>query len=132
MAVEAQRGVIDTRLCGYSIVSTVTEKAADMPIGPFCRWESETQTRQDALMQEKSGEVWGRAPRGGLEPTVQAYIGPLKNRRGIEFITNTAPHPNASPFEARWYLTRTPGVVLRQKGGEDFACILARVKNMQP
>jgi len=103
-----------------------------MPIGPFCRWESETQTREDALMQEKSGEVWGRTPRGGLEPTVKAYIGSLKNQRGIEFITDTAPHPNASPFEARWYLTRTAGVLLRQKGGEDFACILANVKNMQP
>jgi hypothetical protein len=56
----------------------------------------------------------------------------LNNRRGIEFITETAPHPNASPFEARWYLTRTPGVLLRQKSGEDFACILASVKNMQP
>jgi hypothetical protein len=67
-----------------------------------------------------------------MEPTVQAYIGPLKSRRGIEFITEIAPHPNASPFEARWYLTQTPGVLLRQKGGEDFACILANVKNMQP
>jgi hypothetical protein len=83
-------------------------------------------------MQAKSGEVWGRTPRGGLEPTVQAYIGPLEQRRGIEFFTDTAPHPNASPFEARWYLTRTPGVLLRQRNGEDFACVLASVKNMQP
>jgi hypothetical protein len=103
-----------------------------VPTGPFNRWESDTQTREIAALQEASGEVWGRTPRGGLEPTVQAYIGPLKNRRGIEFTTEIAPHPNASPFEARWYLTRTPGVLLRQKEGEDFACILAIIKNMQP
>jgi len=66
-----------------------------------------------------------------MEPTVQAYIGALKNQRGIEFNTEIAPHPNASPFEARWYLIRTPGVLPRQKDGEDFACILATVKNMQ-
>src|SRR4051812_2769551 len=95
-----------------------TKRPQTVPIGPFCRWETETQTREVARMQEESGEVWGRTPRGGFEPTVQAYIGPLKNRRGIEFITEIAPHPNASPFEARWYLTQTPGVQPRQKDGE--------------
>ena len=101
-------------------------------MGPFCRWESTTQTKDDARLQEQSGEVWGRTPRGGIYPTVQAYIGPLKNRRGIEFTTDTKPHPNYSPFEARWYLKLTEGVQLRRKGDEDFACILADVKNMQP
>jgi hypothetical protein len=114
------------------MASLNNEKTAYVPSGPFCRWELATQTREVSLLQEKSGEVWGRTPRGGLEPTVQAYIGTLKNRRGIEFNTDTAPHPNASPFEARWYLTRTPGVLLRQSGGDDFACIRANVKNMQP
>jgi hypothetical protein len=56
----------------------------------------------------------------------------LEGRRGIEFTTDTAPHPDASPFEARWYLSKTPGVLPRHKDGEDFACILANVKNMQP
>jgi hypothetical protein len=83
-------------------------------------------------LQKQSGEVWGRTPRGGISPTVQAYIGPLKNRRGIEFTTNTEPHPNYSPFEARWYLNLTEGVLLRLKDGEEFACILADVKNLQP
>jgi hypothetical protein len=42
------------------------------------------------------------------------------------------PHPMGSPFEARWYLKLTPGVELRQKGGEDYACIKAVVDNRQP
>jgi len=102
-------------------------------IGPFNRRESGTQTKATALKQVKSGEIWGRTPRYGIEPTVQAYAGLLRgNARGIEFKTDTAPHPNGSPFEARWYLTRTPGVLHRQEAGEDFACILAAVTNKQP
>jgi hypothetical protein len=54
------------------------------------------------------------------------------DRRGIEFTTDTAAEPNQSPQEIRWYLYLTPGVLLRQKGGEDFACILADVDNRQP
>lgn len=105
-----------------------------MPIvGFFFRLESPTQTTETAKLQEKSQEVWGRTPRWGFEPTVQAYAGRLlANRRGIEFTTETMPHPNGSPLEARWYLTRTPGVVLRQHKGEDFACIYATVENHQP
>lgn len=102
-------------------------------LGPFNRVESSTQTKQTALRQEASGEVWGRTPRGGMEPTVQAYAGRLRSgRRGIEFTTDTAPYPYSSPLEARWYLTRTVGVLRRSYSGEDFACILANVKNMQP
>jgi hypothetical protein len=102
-------------------------------LGPFCRWETPTQTREDAREQERTGEIWGRTPKNGLEPTVQAYPYPLaKNQRGIEFTTETPPHPNGSPIEIRWYLYHTAGVQLRQKDGEDFACILANVKNMQP
>ena len=103
-------------------------------MGPFNRRETpDTQTKETARKQEQSGEIWGRTPRGGLEPTVQAYAGSLgRNQRGIEFTTGTMPHPNGSPFEARWYLTLTPGVQLRRQNGEDFACILANVNNMQP
>lgn len=101
-------------------------------VGPFCRWESPTQTRQDACEQERTGELWGRTPQNGFVPAAQAYPFPLAvNQRGIEFTTSTAPHPNGSPYEIRWYLGQTPGVLLRQKNGEDFACILANVKNIQ-
>ena len=103
-----------------------------MLLGPFCRGESPTQTKADAQLQQTSGEIWGRTPRGGMDPTVQAYPWPLAaGTRGIEFTTDTTPHPNGSPYQIRWYLTRTPGVLLRQKGGEDFACILADVENRQ-
>ncbi len=105
-----------------------------MSLGQFNRRENDkTQPKSLASVQVASGEVWGRTPRYGLEPAVQAYTGKLKNnRRGIEFTTLIDPHPDGSPFEVRWYLTATPGVEYRCKDGEDFACIKAVVKNMQP
>jgi hypothetical protein len=102
-------------------------------VGHFSRRETRTQTRADAIAQVRSGEIWGRTPKDGIEPAVQAYVGPLRGgARGIEFTTETAPHPNWSPFEVRWYLTLTPGVQRRWHNGEEFACILANVTNLQP
>jgi len=103
-------------------------------LGPYCRWETPgIQTKELAKLQAASGEIWGLTPKDGMEPTVQAYPYPLAaNRRGIEFTTDTAAQPNQSPQEIRWYLYQTPGVLLRQKDGEDFACILADVDNRQP
>jgi hypothetical protein len=104
-----------------------------MPLGPFHRLESPSQTPAVALIQMASGEIWGKTPRGGFVPTVQAYAGALPSaERGIEFTTAILPHPMGSPFEARWYLGHTPGVQLRQNGGEDFASITATVDNRQP
>ena len=102
--------------------------------GPFCRWESKTQTPAVALLQVSSGEIWGGIPRnGGLEPTVQAYPYALAaEKRGIEFTTGIRPHAMSSPIEARWYLTLTPGVLRRQKNGNDYACITATIDNRQP
>ena len=102
-------------------------------VGDFNRRESNTQTKEVAIAQQKSGEIWGRTPRGGMCPTVQAYGGSLEiGRRGINFSTSVKPQPDGSPFEARWYLGLTPGVEPRQKDGEDFACIPATVVNFQP
>jgi hypothetical protein len=101
--------------------------------GPFCRWESTSQTVAVARFQVASGEIWGDTPRGGLEPTVQAYPWALAaDRRGIEFTTPIRPYPMSSPFEARWYLSLTPGVVRRRRNGKDYACITAIVDNRQP
>jgi hypothetical protein len=100
--------------------------------GIFFRLESPTQTPAIAVLQALSGEIWGKTPRYGIEPTVQAYAGRLTARRGIEFTTEIEPHPIGSPFEARWYLTRTPGVELRRNDEEDYACIKAAVDNHQP
>lgn len=100
--------------------------------GLFRRVETQLQTAADAVVQVQTGEVWGSVPFGGMEPTVQAYIGPLGTRRGIEFTTDTNPHPGGTPLEARWFLTQTPGVLARTKLGKDYACILADVINKQP
>ena len=58
-----------------------------MALGQFNRRESPTQTPATALQQVLAGEVWGRTPRNGLGPAVQAYIGKLRNCRGIDFTT---------------------------------------------
>jgi hypothetical protein len=112
----------------------IEETLSVAAIDQFNRRETpDTQTPEIAKQQVASGEIWGRTPKnGGFEPTVQAYAGPLKNGRGIEFTTDIAPHPNGSPFEVRWYMTRTPGVQRRYRDGEEFACILVIVTNLQP
>jgi len=97
----------------------------------FHRRESPTQTPQDAVLQVQSGEVWGKEARWSSLLSVKAYVG-LLSGRGIQFTTDIAPHPNQSPFEARWYYPNTPGVMLRTKGGQDYACITAKVTNYQP
>jgi hypothetical protein len=101
-------------------------------LGVFYRRESNTQTSRDALVQVASKEIWGQTPQNGLGPTVQAYAGPIPAvSRGIEFETEIEPHPNGSPFEARWYLGLTAGVQSRNNG--QFACVVAlRVDNHQP
>jgi len=67
-------------------------------------------------------------------PTVKAYAGPLPpGVRGIDFNTAIDPHPNGSPFEARWYLGLTAGVEERSNSsGEQLASIAAVVRNRQP
>lgn len=87
----------------------------------------------DAKLQERSGEIWGRAPNTSTFPQVQAYRNALPaNERGIEFETTTAPTKGCgTPFEARWYLG-TPGVIKRTVVGIDYAIIKATVtKNTQ-
>ena len=109
-----------------------------MKHGPFSRRETpDTQTPADAVEQCRTSEIWGRIPRWSQWPAVQAYGGRLKGSRGIEFTTDTHPHPNGtldrnSPFELRWYLGLTPDVLKRVKKNEEFACILADVDNHQP
>lgn len=101
----------------------------------YCRRESPTQTTQDAIKQVRSSEIWGGIPNGGMCPTVQAYTGKLiNNQRGIEFETQVLPeNSGSSPFESRWYLNITPGVLLRTNiNGDDMACIPAVVTNLQP
>jgi hypothetical protein len=74
--------------------------------------------------------VWGKEARGSALLSVKAYIGVL-NGRGIQFTTDILPHPNQSPFEARWYYPITPGVLQRSKNGQEYACIIATITNNQ-
>jgi hypothetical protein len=54
--------------------------------GPFHRRASTTQTAQTTKKQLLSGEIWGKPPRWGLGPAVQAFAGPLDvEEKGIEF-----------------------------------------------
>ena len=101
--------------------------------GPFNREESTTQDSATALQQVATGEIWGKTPRFGTVPTVEAYGGQLKaTLRGIEFSTPIQPHPNGSPYHIKFYLGMTQGVQHRCKGGIDYACISAIVINKQP
>jgi hypothetical protein len=84
--------------------------------GPYHRLESPTQTMQVAGQQVLSGEIWGQSTQVSYIPAVRAYRGPLPpNRRGIEFMTGVAPHPNSHPTDVRWLLT-TPGVMAKSIG----------------
>jgi hypothetical protein len=97
----------------------------------FHRRESPTQTPEDALMQVQSGEIWGKEARWSSLLSVKAYVGMLEDR-GIQFTTEILPHPDQSPLEARWYYPNTPGVMLRTKNAQDYACITAKIVNCQP
>ena len=69
----------------------------------YHRLESPTQTAKDAEKQERSGELWGKAPRFSDIPAVKAYIGPLpEGCAGIEFTTETEPDAGTAPIEAWW------------------------------
>lgn len=94
----------------------------------FHKLESPTQTTEDAKRQETVEELWGRTPRGGLVPAVQAYFGPLPpGRRGIEFTTEVEPDAGRPPGQAFWSGPR-PGVEI----AGDFAKIKIRMlKNTQ-
>src|SRR5947209_8881259 len=104
-----------------------------MIFGIFSRRETHIQTASLALEQVKSCEIWGRVSRFGSNPCVKAYAGALATgRRGIEFTTSVRPEPDQGPLHVNWYHPNTPGVVLKHKDGEEFACIDANVTNKQP
>lgn len=91
--------------------------------GPFHRLRSSSQSDEvaDAIVQ--SGELWGRVHRlGGSEPTVQAYVGSLRDRIGIEFFTFHPPRPGTPPDQAEWR-PGSPGVRLER----EFAKIAIRL-----
>jgi len=71
--------------------------------GPFHRLESPSQTVDVAQLQERSGEIWGRAPYNSHVPKVQAYARPLpEGARGIEFYTDVAVDSGGHPLLVEW------------------------------
>lgn len=100
----------------------------------FYRVENDsTQTKETAILQVKSGEIWGTEGRVNFTPTVKAYPGNIpSSRRGIQFTTDIAPHDQSAPNWVNWYYPDTPGVQHRHKDGKDYACITAVVENFQP
>jgi hypothetical protein len=100
----------------------------------YFRLESPTQTKQDAILQTQSREVWGREARGSHLLCVKAYRGSLRlDQRGIDFTTTILPERGAgTPYEARWYYPQTPGTMLRTRDNLDYSAIPAEVINRQP
>jgi hypothetical protein len=106
----------------------------------YYRLESTTQTRQDAQLQQASGELWGKAASTSPFPTVKAYRGALPpHARGIEFTSIIPPTPGTgNPRDAFWYPCLpgirpcTPQVKVINHNGIDFAVIPITVtKNTQ-
>lgn len=103
-----------------------TQYVSNWPV--YHRLETPTQTSDEAKLQEQSQEIWGKVPRYGVHPAVQAYDGPLpKGKRGIEFRTDVPPDSTAHPSRREW---RGPRLGVRVEG--DFAKIRVVVtKNTQ-
>ena len=78
--------------------------------------------------------LWGRVPRGGKCPTVQAYFGPLPpGVAGIEFVTPIRPQQVGLPagFGANWYYDDTAFVGLLPVADVDYAVIPIVVTKVQ-
>jgi len=104
-----------------------------MKFGIYCRKETKYQTPVDALLQVKTGEIWGTCGRFNYGPTVRGYAHPLaQGERGIDFTTEIQPEPNQGPLHVNWYADRTPGITTVTVDGKDYACLKADVTNRQP
>ena len=122
------RGIM--AVAGGSTHGPVIRGVPGVPV--FHRVKSPTQTRTIAAQQVSSMEIWGAPARGSSIPSVKAYRTALPDgRRGVEFCSTIAPAVGSgSPYEARWYLGSTPGVI--PKSGSSYAAIpVSYIKNTQ-
>jgi hypothetical protein len=97
--------------------------------GPFHRLESPTQTPATAALQEANGGVWGATARGGLNPTVKAYQGPLPpGARGVEFTTPVRPSDVGlgRPGDIAIWRRGSPGVVDVDDDYVKIGCMVVR------
>jgi hypothetical protein len=73
-------------------------------------------------------EIWGKRPRYGYEPTVQAYIGSLPaGEMGVEFFASEEPSTYIGDVEARWYLSQLSPKSARYSKKEECAAIDVKV-----
>ena len=87
----------------------------------YHRLASPTQTAVVAQQQRASQEIWGKVPRGGCDPVVEAYSGPLRpGQDGIEFTVALPPDPGSAPGRPEW---RPPNVPRRWHGGMEYAVL---------
>lgn len=92
------------------------------------RGNDRTQTDADAERIATSGELWGRAPRYGTVPAVQAYVGELPdNSWGVEFRTPVPPDPSDSPWRATWRGPRLGVTTWTDEHGTDWVKIMVHV-----
>ncbi len=90
----------------------------------YHRFETRTQTVEDAQLQERTGLMGGYAARGSDIPSVKAYSGPLpEGSRGVEFKTSVEPALGSVPGQPKWYAGQ-PGVgLIPGKDNRDMAVI---------
>jgi hypothetical protein len=87
----------------------------------YHRYETPTQPVTAAYEQRRTSEIWGRIPRWGSEPVVEAYTGPLPDGQdGIEFTVPLPPEPLAPPGLALW---RPPRVRKRVVADTEYAVL---------
>jgi hypothetical protein len=83
-----------------------TDDVLKLIYGPFHRRESRTQPIEVGRMMSQNGQLWGTIPRWGIHPEVQAHVGPLGSRQGVEFYSfwppSTAPSAYARSGIAGW------------------------------
>ena len=96
----------------------------------YVRKFTRTQTYKDALQQQSSGELWGRAhAQNGAFPCVQAYFGSLPpNVKGVEYDIVALPSAHAPLHGATVYWYQKPhGVADPVPGHPGFCFIQAKV-----
>jgi RHS repeat-associated protein len=97
----------------------------------YHRRQSPTQTPEHARLQQESGELWGKAPRYGRTPAVQAFRGPLPaGVAGIEFATPVRPDSDGGALV--YWSSGRPDVETFELNGEEYAKIpIVVTKNTQ-
>jgi len=94
--------------------------------GPYHRKSSPTQRAADALEQERSSVLLGRAAKWSSLLSVKAYRGPLpQSEEGIEFFTIAVPS-GTHPYDVFWY-QGSQDVWDVQHNGSTFAMIVVKV-----